>query len=596
MDRQRLLRQVHRVPTRGLALRGRLAILAALCPAALLVASQPQPPAASPPAAVAFTNVTAAAGITFTHTNGAFGKKYLPETMGSGVVFLDVDGDGYQDLFFVNGKSWPGQPPSRSTPTSAPTSVLYRNNRNGTFTDITKQAGLAIEMYGLGATAGDFDNDGDVDLLVTALGGNKLFRNTGKGTFADVTAKSGVAGAPAAFPASAAWVDYDRDGWLDLIVLHYVQWSIATDKFCSLDGKNKSYCTPETYKGESPTLYRNRRDGTFQDVTKAAGVFDPSSKALGVALLDYNEDGWLDLFVANDTAPNRLYRNAGGAKFVDEAVAAGVAFNEAGAARAGMGVDAADYDGSGRDSVVIGNFTNEMIALYHNEGANLFLDKAPGGTIGRASMSSLTFSCFFFDFDLDGRPDIFAANGHVADDISKSQPKITHAQAPLLFRNVDGQKFDVADAGSALKERMVARGAAYADIDLDGDPDVAVNVNGGPARLFRNDGGSRSRALRITLVGSGKSNRSAIGARITVTLENGAKRRAMVKSGSSYLSQSELPVTFGLGAASKVTGIDIQWPSGRVDKFPGSVAAQLDRHLTFREGFDTVVARPLVKK
>jgi hypothetical protein len=371
-----------------------------------------------------------------------------------------------------------------------------------------------------------------------------------------------------------------------------VQWSIAQDKFCSLDGKTKSYCTPETYKGESAALYRNRRDGTFQDVTKAVGLYDPSLKALGVALIDYNDDGWMDLFVANDTAPNRLYRNEAGKKFVDEAIAAGVAFNEAGVARAGMGVDAADYDGSGRDSLVIGNFTNEMIALYHNEGGNLFLDKAPGGTIGRASMSSLTFSAFFFDFDLDGRPDIFAANGHVADDISKSQPKITHAQAPLLFRNVDGQKFDVVDAGSALKERMVARGAAYADIDLDGDPDIAVNVNGGPARLFRNDGGSRARALRLTLAGV-KTNRSAIGARIVVTLDNGAKRRAMVKSGSSYLSQSELPVTFGLGAASKVTGIEVHWPGGAVEKLP---AVEANQHLTIQEGKGIISRSTLARK
>jgi enediyne biosynthesis protein E4 len=594
MGWQRLLREVQRVPARGLALRPSRAALclagAALLGAGTLLAQRPAP-ATSPAASVVFTNVTAAAGITFTHDNGAFGKKYLPETMGSGVVFLDVDGDGHQDLFFVNGKSWPGQPPSPARTGSTP--ALYRNNRHGTFVDVTKQAGLAIELYGLGGAAADFDNDGHVDLLITALGGNKLFRNTGKGAFVDVTAKSGVGGAAAAFPASAAWVDYDRDGWLDLIVLHYVQWSIAQDKFCSLDGKNKSYCTPETYQGDSPSLYRNRRDGTFQDVTKAAGLFDPSSKALGVALLDYNEDGWLDLFLANDTAPNRLYRNNGGAKFVDEAIAAGVAFNEAGVARAGMGVDVADYDGSGRDSLVIGNFTNEMIALYHNEGGGLFLDKAPGGTIGRASMSSLTFSCFFFDFDLDGRPDIFAANGHVADDISKTQPKITHAQAPLLFRNVDGQKFDVADAGAALKERMVARGAAYGDIDLDGDPDVAINVNGGPARLFRNDGGSRASALRLTLVGSGKSNRSAIGARIVVTLVGGAKRRAMVKSGSSYLSQSELPVTFGLGTASKVTRLEIHWPSGAVEKMP---AVEGNQHLTIHEGKGIVSRAPLLRK
>ena len=341
------------------------------------------------------------------------------------------------------------------------------------------------------------------NLLITALGGNKLFRNTGKGTFADVTAKSGVGGPASAFPASAAWVDYDRDGRLDLVVLHYVQWSIAQDKFCSLDGKNKSYCTPETYKGESPTLYRNRGDGTFQDVTKAAGLYDPTSKALGVALIDYNDDGWLGSVRGERHGAEPVVSQRGRRrKFVDEAIAAGVAFNEAGVARAGMGVDAADYDGSGRDSLVIGNFTNEMIALYHNEGGNLFLDKAPGGTIGRASMSSLTFSCFFFDFDLDGRPDIFAANGHVADDISKSQPKITHAQAPLLFRNAGGQKFDVGRCGKRAEgaDGRARRGVRGLSI-CDGDPDIAVNVNGGPARLFRNDGGSRSHALRLTLAG-----------------------------------------------------------------------------------------------
>jgi hypothetical protein len=329
-------------------------------------------------------------------------------------------------------------------------------------------------------------------------------------------------------------------------------------------------------------------------VTQAAGLNDPTQKALGVALIDYNGDGWIDLFVANDTQPNRLYRNDGGKRFVDEAVAAGVAFSEAGKARAGMGVDAADYDGSGRESLVIGNFSNEMIALYHNEDGSLFLDEAPNGAIGRASALSLTFSCFFFDYDLDGRPDIFAANGHVADDINQAQPKITYAQAPLLFRNAGDKRFEVADGGAALKTPVVARGAAHGDVDLDGDPDVVVTTNNGPAKLWRNDGGSRAHALRLTLVGV-TSNRSAIGARVRVVAD-GRSMMKMVKTGSSYLSQSELPLTFGLGAiakVAKVATIEIQWPSGQVEKIP---AVDADQQLTIREGQGIVQRAALIRR
>jgi hypothetical protein len=521
---------------------------------------------------VAFTDVTKAAGISFKHNNGAFGKKYLPETMGSGVVFVDFDGDGYADLFFVNSKNWPDHPGAKSFP------ALYHNNKNGTFTDVTKQAGLAVELYGLGATAADYDNDGQVDLFVTALAGNHLFHNNGNGTFTDVTTKAGVGAA--AFSTSAAWFDYDKDGFVDLVVLNYVQWSADKDLFCTLDGKTKSYCTPESYKGESPILYHNKHNGTFEDVTKAAGLYDPTSKALGVALLDYNGDGWLDLFVANDTQPNRLYRNTGKGSFVDEAVASGVAFNEAGVARAGMGVDAADYDRSGRESLIIGNFSNEMMALYHNEGTNLFIDEAPTATIGQASLLSLTFGCFFFDYDLDGLLDVFAANGHVADDISRVQPKVTYAQAPHLFHNLGNKRFEVASGAVGLPERIVARGTAYADFDNDGDLDIVIATNNGPARLLRNDGGNRNHALRVALIGT-KSNRSAIGARIIASLEGGGTARAMVKSGSSYLSQSDLPVTFGLGHATKVAGLEVQWPSGQIEKIPATDGNQT---ITIEEG------------
>jgi enediyne biosynthesis protein E4 len=561
----------------AVALFGAMITLGAQAPAAK------KPQAAPAAAAVAFTDVTKAAGITFKHNNGAFGKHYLPETMGSGVVFVDFDGDGYPDLFFVNSKNWPDHPGAKSYP------ALYHNNKNGTFTDITKQAGLQLELYGFGATAADYDNDGHVDLFVTALAGNHLFHNNGNGTFTDVTAKAGVGAA--AFSTSAAWFDYDKDGFVDLVVLNYVQWSADKDLFCTLDGKTKSYCTPESYKGESPILYHNKHDGTFEDVTKAAGLYDPTSKALGVALIDYNGDGWLDLFVANDTQPNRLYRNTGKGSFVDEAVASGVAFNEAGVARAGMGVDAADYDRSGRESLIIGNFSNEMMALYHNEGTNLFIDEAPTATIGQASLLSLTFGCFFFDYDLDGLLDVFAANGHVADDINRVQPKVTYAQAPHLFHNLGNKHFEVASGAIGLPERLVARGTAYADFDNDGDLDIVVATNNGAAHLLRNDGGNRNNALRVALIGT-KSNRSGIGARIIASLEGGGTVRAMVKSGSSYMSQSDLPVTFGLGRATKVAGLEVQWPSGQVEKIPATDGNQT---IVVEEGKGIVKRTPFQK-
>ncbi|MEP6918919.1 MAG: VCBS repeat-containing protein, partial [Acidobacteriota bacterium] len=415
-----------------------------------------------------FTDITAAAGVHFTHNSGAFGKKYLPETLGSGAAFLDLDDDGWQDILLVNSKNWPGRTGAPSYP------ALYRNNRNGTFTDVTRQAGLAIEMYGMGVAAADYDNDGRQDIYLTGLGPNRLFHNTGAGKFVDVTARAGV-GDPG-LSTSAAWFDYDRDGRLDLFVANYVQWSVAADAFCSLDGKTKSYCTPESYKGSSGTLYRNKGDGTFEDVTRKSGLYDATTKGLGVALIDYNDDGNVDLFLANDTQPNRLYRNNGNGTFTDVATTAGVAFNDAGVARAGMGVDAADYDGSGRQSLVIGNFSNEMIALYSNEGAGLFIDEAPGSAIGKASLLTLTFSCFFLDYDLDGLLDIFAANGHVADDISAVQPRVKYAEPAHLFRNLGGRKFEEATprSGAALLQPVVARGAAYGDFDNDGDLDLLI--------------------------------------------------------------------------------------------------------------------------
>ena len=559
----------------------RRAVLAFVGAGVLIVAAQGAQPSAALPQ---FADVTATAGIHFRHTSGAFGKKYLPETLGAGVAFLDADGDGSQDLLFVNGRNWPGQ---SGVPANA---ALYHNNGNGTFTDITRTAGLAVEMYGMGVSVGDYDNDGDSDIYITALGPNHLFRNNG-GKFEDVTARAGV-GDPG-FSTSAVWFDYDRDGKLDLFVGNYVEWSADKDLFCTLNGKTKSYCTPESYKGQSPTLYHNNGDGTFENVTRKAGVYDPAAKTLGLALIDYDNDGLIDVFAANDTQPNRLYRNKGDGTFTDVGVPAGIAFNEAGVARAGMGTDAADYDGSGRQSLIIGNFSNEMMALYSNEGNGLFIDEAPTSTIGKASLLRLTFSCFFFDFDLDGLPDIFAGNGHVADDINTVQPTITYAQPPHLFRNLGNKKFDEVSTrvGAAFAKAAVARGAAYGDFDNDGDLDVVVTANNGPARLFRNDG-TANHKLRLTLTGSA-SNRDAIGAKVRVTRVSGVPVLEMVKTGSSYLSQSERPLTIGLAAATKVGGIEITWPTGKVERLPGVAG---DQNLTIVEGKGVVKSVPFATK
>ena len=521
---------------------------------------------------VVFTDVTEPAGIRFTHNTGAFGAKYMPETFGAGALWLDVDGDGWQDLLLVNGTAWPERDDA------ATHAALYRNDGDGTFTDITRGSGLDVPLYGLGGAAADFDNDGHVDVYLTVLGPNRLFRGAGDGTFTDVTEATGV-GDPG-FSTAALWFDYDKDGHLDLFVGNYVHWSPETDLFCSLTGDTKSYCTPESYQGQSGTLYRNRGDSTFEDVTTAAGLRAPSAKALGAVMLDFNDDGWMDLFVANDTQPDQLFENRGDGTFEDIGILAGVAFSDAGVARAGMGVDAADYDRSGRADLVIGHFSTEMMALYHNEGNGLFIDEGPRSAIGRSTLLTLTFGCFFFDFDLDGWPDIFAANGHVADDVERVQARITYAQPPQLFRNLGGGRFEEVTApDTALGAPQVGRGAAYADYDGDGDLDVLVTANGGAPRLLRNDGGNDNRVLRIRTMGT-TSNRDGIGARIDVTA-GGATRWQVVRTGSSYLSQSELPVTFGLGGGTRVDALQVTWPSGRVDRI-GAVPA--DRTITVEEG------------
>jgi len=533
-----------------------------------LAAGSPQSP---PGPSVQFVDVTKAAGITFRHNSGAAGKKYLPETLGPGVSFIDYDGDGWQDLFFTNGKDWPGQRRSTTTP------ELFRNNRNGTFANVTSASGLAREMYGMGSAVGDFDNDGDEDLFVSALGQSALFRNT-NGVFKDITTEAGLAGHEE-FSTSAAWLDYDKDGYLDLFVSNYVQWSPATDIRCTLDGTEKSYCTPESYKGASARLWHNKGNGTFQDVTKEAGVFDATAKGLGVAVLDVNQDSWPDLLLANDTQPNRLYINTGRGTFTEKGTMAGIAYSEEGIARAGMGVAAADYDRSGFPSVLITNFSNQMLALYHNEGNGLFVDEAPRSDLGRSSLLTLGFGCFFFDYDLDGWLDVLVANGHIERAIERIQSAIKYAQPPHLFRNTGKGKFqEVTRSAGDLGKPLVARGAAYGDFDNDGDLDVVIATNGGPAVLLRNDGGT-NRSLRLLLVGR-KSNRDGFGA--VVKVKAGPETQSqMAVSGSSYLSQSERVLTFGLGKAQRADSVEVRWPSGRVDTLTDVSAGKV---ITIQEG------------
>ncbi len=539
--------------------------------------------AGAAPAGITFADVTTASGITFTHNSGRAGKKLLPETLGSGGAFFDADGDGWSDLVLVNSKDW--TPRGRRS-----LSALYRNNRNGTFTNITVGSGLDIEMYGVGVAVGDYDNDGRSDVYITALEGDRLFHNEGKGKFRDVTKAVGIANAN--FGTSAAFLDYDKDGKLDLFVANYVQWTAKGDLWCSLDGSTKSYCTPESYKGTSSKLFHNLGD-RFEDASKRAGVDAPDSKSLGITVFDYDMDGWPDLFVANDTQPNKLYRNNKNGTFTETGTSAGVAYSEDGVARGAMGVDTADYDRSGRPHLLVGNFSNQMLGLYYNEGKGLFVDDAPKSTVGRASLLSLAFGVFFFDYDLDGYQDILAANGHIEEEIGRVQPKVRYRQPPLLFRNQSQRKFENASqsVGASFQRPIVARGAAYADYDHDGDLDVLLTTNHGPAHLYRNDGGNANNFIRVRTTGA-KSNRDGIGAIVRVESASG-RQWSVVRSGSSYASQSDLAITFGLAKDATVAAIEVEWPSGAKDRVTNVAANQF---VTIEEGKGITAKAPPASK
>lgn len=539
---------------------------------------------------VKFTDVTAAAGISFSHFNSASPEKLLPETMGAGVAFFDFDNDGDQDLVFINGTPWPWMPHSGPRPTSR----LFANDGTGRFTDVTAGSGLDVSLYGMGVAVGDFDNDGLPDAFLTCVGGNHLFKNLGGGKFLDVTATAGVGGDARQWSTAACFFDYDNDGRLDLFVGNYVKWSreIDAEVGYKIDGKTRAYGQPMNFEGSFPRLYHNEGDGRFTDVSaqaglevKAAALGVPAAKTLGVIPADLDGDGFVDLVVANDTTPNFVFHNQKNGTFKECGATCGVAFDSYGNTRGAMGIDAAHYRNDAALGIAIGNFANEMTALYVSQpGRMFFTDEAIPEGIGPASRLLLKFGVFFFDYDLDGRLDVLSANGHLDEEIVKLQKSQSYRQPAQLFWNTgakSGASFvsvNVQQAGSDLFKPIVGRGSAFADIDGDGDPDIVLTQAGGAPLLLRNDQRLGHHWLRVKLVGS-KSNRSAIGAKLLAKAGNRTLLRE-VNPARSYLSASELPVTFGLGASTKVDSLEITWPSGQKQTV---VPEKIDTLLTIEE-------------
>ncbi len=512
--------------------------------------------------AVRFVDITQASGIDFVHENGAVGKHWMPETMGSGCALFDYDGDGDLDALLVNGKHWQQKG-------DGPTSRLYANKGDGTFADVTQQAGLNISLYGMGVSVADYDADGDADLYLTTLGPNVLLRNDG-GRFIDVTAKAGVAGVMwqdeaghnnPEWSTGAAFFDADGDGWLDLLVINYVHWSAATDIYTSLDGKNKSYATPQQYAGSTPRLYRNRGDGTFAEITEQAGLLLPDGKSMSLAMTDFEGDGLVDLVITNDTQPNFLLRNLGGGRFEERGLMAGIGYDDTGRARAGMGVDIAAIKNDGVQHIAIGNFSREALSLYRQAGGEVFVDAAGKAKLVQSTLQPLTFGLRFFDYDLDGALDLMLANGHIEPAINSVQKEIYYAQTAQLFWNDgDGRLLEVSQqTGPFFAQALVARGLAIGDIDGDGDLDALLTTNGGPAHLLRNEGPTGA-AVALHLIGRG-ANRDAIGAQVSARIGD-EKQTQMVRTGGSYMSHSPTTLTFGLGKATQIDLLEIRWPDG----------------------------------
>lgn len=521
---------------------------------------------------IKFADITQAAGIKFVHENGAAGQKLLPESMGGGVAFLDYNNDGRPDILLINSTLWKRDENAPKTP---PTMALYRNEDGKTFTDVTAEAGLNVSFYGQGVAVGDFDNDGWTDVFITAVGPNRLFRNN-QGKFEDVTESAGVAGSKREWSTSAAFLDVDNDGDLDLFVCNYVRWSPEIDRElkCTLDGRLRAYCRPDAFEGTFPYLYRNDGTGKFTDVSADSGVQVknpntgvPAAKSLGIAPVDLDADGWIDLVVANDTVQNFLFHNRKDGTFEERGMSCGIALDNSGNARGAMGIDAGYFRNDDTLGLAIGNFANEMTALYCSQKHSLqFSDDAIAIGIGPPSRIWLKFGVFFADLDLDGRLDLLAANGHLESDINKVQQSQQYAQPPQIYWNCGVEAkpeflpVPADQTGPDFSKPLVGRGAAYADIDGDGDLDVLLTATGGAPRLLRNDQSSGHHWVRVKLVGK-KSNRDAIGAVVELKAAGVTQRRIIMPT-RSYLSQVELPATFGLGPIKEIESLTIRWPDG----------------------------------
>jgi enediyne biosynthesis protein E4 len=541
-------------------------------------ARKPAPPAPQSPSPVNFTDITAQTGINFRHAASPTSQKYLPETMGGGVALFDYDNDGRLDIFFTNGARLQDPMPKGARPDKTDPRFwnrLYHQKPDGTFEDVTERAGLRGEGYSMGVAAGDFDGDGFVDLYVTGLNGSTLYRNRGDGTFEDVTAKTKTF-APG-WSTSAGWLDYDRDGRLDLFVARYMDWDFERGALYCGSPQVRAYCHPDNFPGAAPLLFHQKPDGTFEEVSQKAGVADSSGKSLGVAFADFDNDGWTDIFVANDNARQFLFRNRGDGTFEDAALLAGVGYDENGKAFAGMGVDAADYDNDGNVDVFVTALSNETYPLYRNNGDLTFTYATSTAGLSLITIPFSGWGARFADFDNDGLRDIFVAQGHVLDTIEKTTGFLLYKQTPLLMRN-NGRGFvNVSDA-AGLSMRLAARGAAFGDLDNDGDTDVVLAETDGPPVVLRNNG-TKNHWLGLALVGP-KGNRQAIGARVTVTDSAGGKQIFDVSAAGSYLSSNDPRLLVGLGTRPAVRTVEVRWPDGKAQVLN---APAVDSYLTVRE-------------
>jgi hypothetical protein len=532
---------------------------------------------ATPEPEVRFSDITQTVKIDFKHESSATSNKYLIETMGGGVALLDYDNDGRLDIFFTNGAKIDDPMPDDKQPDKSDRKYwnrLYHQNSDGTFTDVTEKAGLSgmpQNHYDMGIAVGDYDNDGFEDIYVTGFGGNTLYHNNGNGTFTDVTKSAGVAGG--AWSASAGFFDYDNDGKLDLFVTRYVNWTFKTNRYCGEKQPGyRAYCHPDNYDGITNILYHNNGDGTFTDVSEKAGIANPKGKGLGVSFADYDGDGFTDIFVANDSVQCFLYHNNGNGTFTETGLLAGVGFNEDGKTFAGMGTDFSDYDNDGRPDIVVTDLSNERYMLFRNNGDGTFRDVTNQSGLGAATLSFAGWSTRFFDYDNDGWKDLFVAQSHVMDTIEKTSPNLRYLQPPLLLRNESGRFVRVAP-GDAFQIPWAGRGAAFGDIDNDGDIDIVVSNAGQKAYVLGNDGGNRGNWIRIETVGK-KSNRDGIGSRVKVVGASGLTQYFTINTAVGYLSASDKRLLAGLGADSMSKLVEIQWPSGIVQKFENVKAGQ----------------------